>query len=414
MGENVMLGLSDARQISDKVVVTVPAAQLVLPKLDGSREIATIVSEVGQGLTREILEQLVARLDDAGLLFGPTFDAMLARVHEEFDSSPNLPPGSTAALADNLAAQTLGEGADGSRMAEVGATKLRELMDKWIDTALKDAEDPSFDTMPAGIVAPHIDYPRGWMNYAAVWGRTRVADRPDRVVILGTNHFGFSTGVTGCDKGFASPFGLCPLDERLAGALRSRLGDALYEHRFDHEREHSIELQIPWIQHCLGAGDDGSYVKVFAALIHDPCVNEGKPYDNKGVGIDEFVGAMKDALASLPGRTLVVSSADLSHAGPAFGDPQALAGEEEPAVSARNRIISHDREMLGLFEQGKIDDLIGSMTWQQNPTRWCSIGNMTVAARILGPTGTRIINYGGAMDPEGQSLVTSCAAAMFA
>ena len=265
---------------------------------------------------------------------------------------------------------------------DADAVRLASLL----DTALKDAEDPSFDTMPAGIVAPHIDYPRGWMNYAAVWGRTRVADRPDRVVILGTNHFGFSTGVTGCDKGFASPFGLCPLDERLAGALRSRLGDALYEHRFDHEREHSIELQIPWIQHCLGAGDDGSYVKVFAALIHDPCVNEGKPYDNKGVGIDEFVGAMKDALASLPGRTLVVSSADLSHAGPAFGDPQALAGEEEPAVSARNRIISHDREMLGLFEQGKIDDLIGSMTWHQNPTRWCSTGNMVAALQVTGAT----------------------------
>ncbi|MEN0021433.1 MAG: hypothetical protein AAF747_11195, partial [Planctomycetota bacterium] len=71
----VLLGLADAKQISDKPPIVVsPAVQHVLPKMDGSRSVAQIVEEVGQGLTTEALQQLVAQLDAAGLLFGPVFD----------------------------------------------------------------------------------------------------------------------------------------------------------------------------------------------------------------------------------------------------------------------------------------------------------------------------------------------------
>src|SRR5690606_2106930 len=120
--------------------------------------------------------------------------------------------------------------------------------------------------LPRAVIAPHIDYPRGWLNYATVWGRLRIVDRPDRVVILGTNHFGMGTGVTACDKGFSTPLGACPADHRLLDALRDRLGadgaERLLANRYDHEREHSIELQIPWVQHCLGMDDAGNFVPV--------------------------------------------------------------------------------------------------------------------------------------------------------
>src|SRR5262249_15457738 len=180
-------------------------------------------------------------------------------------------------------------------------------------------------------VAPHIDYPRGWLNYAAVWGRLRVADRPDRVVILGTNHFGESTGVCGCDKGYESPLGVSEVDTQLLESLKNALGAdnaaKLLANRYDHEREHSVELQIPWIQHCLGADDSGAFCRVLGVLVHDPTVNNGESYDGKGLALPVFIDALKNALALVGGRTLIVASADLSHVGPAFGDPQSLAGE---------------------------------------------------------------------------------------
>lgn len=408
------LGLADARQISDRVVFVPPAAQLIFPHMTGERTLDEIASAVGHGLTREILEGLVAQLDEAGLLYGPTFDAMLAKMRAEFDSSPVLPPAATAAFIDAVLGQELGDKATEEERAAKAPGRLRALMDQWIDQALSKAEDPAFDALPRALIAPHLDYGRGCFNYASAWGRMRVVERPDRVVILGTNHFGEGTGVVGCDKGYQTALGTCEADAELIELLRGALGEPLFRHRYDHEREHSIELQIPWIQHCLGADESGRFPRVFGALVHDPAVNNGESYDGKGVALMPFVEAMRAALERLGGRTLVVASADLSHVGPMFGDQvKTLAGEEPEAVEARNRVFQHDREMVDLIRQNKPEELIAAMAWQQNPTRWCSTGNLTAAMLITRPESVKVLNYVAAMDEQGLGMVSSIAGAMF-
>jgi AmmeMemoRadiSam system protein B len=413
-----MLGLADAQQISTKMVVTHPAFQSVLPMMDGSRDLDQIVTEVGKGLQRPMLEQLVAQLDDAGLIIGPNYEALAQKMRDDFDANDTLPPGSTAQMADLLVANAVeGEPTDDQKR-EMGPQKLAEQMDQWIDDSLKDAETPSLETLPAGIIAPHLDYVRGWMNYAHIYGRMRVVDRPDRIVILGTNHFGMSTGICGCDKGFETPLGVCQLDTQLLETLGNALGqeqsEKMLANRFDHENEHSIELHIPWIQHVFGKDDAGNYPKVFAALVHDPTVNNGESYDGGGLALDPFVEALKSAIGELGGKTLIVSSADLSHVGPAFGDQQPLAGEEEQAVQFRSKVAAHDQEMLKLIADRKIDDLIGNMAWQQNPTRWCSIGNISAMMRTINPSQVDILNYAATMDPQGTAFVSSASVAVYA
>jgi AmmeMemoRadiSam system protein B len=409
VGEQVLLGLADARQLSDRMVVTSPAVQFVLPLLNGEHTLDEIVQQIGRGLTRPVLESLVAQLDDAALLFGPKYEALLAKVRTDFDASPILPPATTAAFADALVTQELGANATDAQKVELGPTKLRETFDQWIAQTLENVPNPSVDTLPKAIIAPHIDYARGWMNYAAVWGRLRVADRPDRVVILGTNHFGLGTGIVGCDKGYETPFGQCAIDSTLADKLGERLG-GIFENRYDHEREHSIELQIPWIQHCLGKDDAGNFCKVFGALVHDPAVNNGESYDGQGVAFMPFVDALRETLSSLPGRTLVVASADLSHVGPMFGDQQALTGDEGPGADFRTKVLNHDREMLELVRLNKPDELVSSLAWQQNPTRWCSTGNIAAALLSTRPADVEMLNYAAAMDQQGAGMVSSCAA----
>jgi predicted class III extradiol MEMO1 family dioxygenase len=344
---------------------------------------------------------------------------MLAKMRTDFDSSPVLPPGTTAAIAEALATQEF-EGMPAAtteeERASFGAQRLSRLFDQWIAEALKEVSNPSLDALPKAVVAPHLDYPRGWINYGHTYGRLRVTDRPDRVIVLGTNHFGEGTGVVGCDKGFQTPLGTCEVDQALVDALRKQMGTeqatTLFANRYDHEREHSIELQIPWIQHIFGKGADGAYPKVFAALVHDPAANGGESYDGNGVALDPFVDAMKHAIAALPGRTLVVCSADLSHVGPSFGDQVLMAGDSEETVEFRNGVFRHDREMLGMLEQGKPDEMIASMSWQQNPTRWCSLGNLVAGMRISGASKLTIFSYAGAMDPQGQALVSSVSGMM--
>jgi AmmeMemoRadiSam system protein B len=411
-----MLGLADAQQISPKIVGTQPAVQLVLPHMNGEHGLGEIVSTVGRGLTVEFLQQIVAQLDDAGLLEGPTFDAMYQEMKDAFDQADTLPPGATAQFADALVMQEVGQEATDEQKAEQGPDKLRAAFDQWIDASLKDAEKPSFDALPKAIVAPHVDYARGWMNYAQVYGRLRVADRPDRVLVLGTNHFGFATGVCACNKAFESPLGTSPLAADLLEKIEEKLGaeDAakLTEHRYDHEREHSIELHVPWIQHCIGAKEDGSHIPILGILIHDPAINNGESYDGAGLGLEPFTEALKAALAELGGTTLVVSSADLSHAGPGFGDQQPLMGDTEEAKSARDRVTSHDREMIEHVTGNRPDDLVAAMAWQQNPTRWCSVGNLVTTLRVVEPGEVELLNYAGAMDQQGMTLVSHAAMVM--
>lgn len=414
-GRDVMLlGLADARQVTDKIVATLPPVQHLLPHMQGDKTVEEIVAATGRGVTREFVQNFVAQLDDAGLLFGPKFDEILAELRRGFDSSDVLPPGSTAQLADAMVMGKVGQDATDEQKREQGGPLLREAMDAWIAKALEKVENPAFDALPKAIIAPHIDYQRGWMNYANVWGRLRVVpERPDRVVILGTNHFGFSTGVTGCDKGFSSPLGVCKADAKLLSAVKRHLGadnaTRLMANRYDHEQEHSIELQVPWVQHIFGKSDNGEFVPVLGFLVHDPSSNNGESYDGNGLAFEPFVDALKAAIAEVGGRTLVVSSADLSHAGPAFGDQSRAVGDEPEAVQIRERVLGHDREMIDLLRTGRAEELVAAMAWQQNPTRWCSIGNLLATMRVVDGVKVEMLNYTAAVDPQGMTMVSSMA-----
>ncbi len=420
-----ILGLADARQISEKVVFTVPAVQMLLPLMDGTRDLNQIVSEVGRGLTLEHLQNLVAQLDDGVLLEGPKFQAVLQKMREDYDASPVLPPASTAAFADAVLKRK-NDGGDVSGAddySEADRKQVGDLLNQWMDKALEQSQvdKTPFSALPKAIVAPHIDYARGWLNYGSIYGRLRGTPRPDRIVVLGTNHFGMGTGVVGCDKGFQTPLGLSPLAQDVLDGVKRELGggdkaERLTANRFDHEREHSIELQILWLQHLWGpdanGGGAGGHVPVWAALVHDPAVNSGESYDGQGLGLEAFAAALKKTIENLPGTTLVVSSADLSHAGPAFGDPKPLGGQTPEADEARKKLAQHDLSMLDMVVKNKPSELIASMAWQQNPTRWCSTGNIAAALMVTEPSEVKLLNYAAAMDQQGMSFVSSAAMVM--
>ena len=61
---------------------------------------------------------------------------------------------------------------------------------------------------------------------------------------------------------------------------------------------------------------------------------------------------------------------------------------------------------------GGPDDLVAAMAWQQNPTRWCSTGNIVAALMIAQPERVQLLRYMAAMDPQGMGMVTSAGAVM--
>ncbi len=424
-GQQVMIALGDKCQLADGQLVTSPLVQFMLPHMDGSRDTPAIASaaveqarsagapeEALTHLNEENVKLLVAQLDAAGMLQGPVFDEKLAKLQADFDASVHLPPGTTAAMADTLVQQELGEGVPDEEKARLGGKKLAEAIDGWMDQVSAHVEDPSFDALPRLIMAPQLDYWRGSRNYGEVYARMRVVDRPARVVILGSNNFGMGTGVVGCTKGYETPLGKLDYDEAFGSLVEGHLGaeltEKLYANRFDHEREHSIELQIPWVQRVFGTAEDGG-PRVWAALMHDPSRNNGESYDGNGLGIQPLIDALRAAIAEGEGPTLVIVSANLSHIGPSFGDRQRLTEETDEAKAFREKVMSHDRELLELLKAGKPEEVVASLAWQQNPTRWNSLGQIVAGWRAAGVEQARMLNYMAAGDQAGNSAISSAA-----
>jgi hypothetical protein len=117
----------------------------------------------------------------------------------------------------------------------------------------------------------------------------------DLAVLVGPSHFVGFDGVSVYPAGgFETPFGIAPIDEACAGALL-QTNSAVKEHPSAHAREHSLEMQLPFLQH-LAPG-----VPIVPMVM--------------GYQTEETAAALGDALASvLRGkRALVIASTDLSH-----------------------------------------------------------------------------------------------------
>jgi len=117
----------------------------------------------------------------------------------------------------------------------------------------------------------------------------------DVAVLVGPSHFvGFDGVAVYPSGGFETPFGVATIDEPCAAALLTAT-PAVKEHPSAHVREHSLEMQLPFLQH-LAPG---------APIV--PLV--------MGYQTADTARALGDALAGvLRGRrALVIASTDLSH-----------------------------------------------------------------------------------------------------
>ena len=76
------------------------------------------------------------------------------------------------------------------------------------------------------------------------------------------------------------------------------------------------------------------------------------------------------------------------------------------------RVFAHDRDMIQLIMERKPDELVAAMSWQQNPTRWCSIGNLVAALKVIEPTSVDLYNFAASMDEQGTTLVSNVGMAL--
>jgi len=366
--------LRDPSMLAEQQMAVLPQVLQLILMFQGRETLDEIAAKTQAPL--HILRDVVTRLDEVGLIWGPRFEELERVAKAKITEHGHFPMSCSASLGKD-------------------AQACHEAMDKW----LSDMEDPEIEGTILGLVAPHLDYQRGWPGYAAAYRALKKDEKPNRVIILGTNHFGIGDGVVVSEYGFATPIGKASADKSMLAFLEKTLGSKrIYADQIDHLGEHSVQMHIPWIQHFYGD------VPMLAALIPNPLVPPVADDDARAT-TEQFVDAVRTALAELGGRTLLIASSDLSHVGQQFGDPGTINDE------SANQVEKIDRERLAAYCKKDTAAFEGLFIKDQNRTRWCSVGNMLAAQNILRPANVDLIDYQQVRDPNGMSMVSSAAIA---
>lgn len=368
-----LIVLRDPTMLAEQTMAVPQQMMGIIQRFSGEETIDDIAAGTGLGIAQ--LLQLIENLDRLGLIWGPTFTELESDLKHRIENDGYFPRGSSASLGE-----------------DVDACRAR------LDALFDAVEDPELDGEIVGIVAPHLDYDRGGENYASAYYALRSIPKPDRVVVLGTNHFGIGDGVVLAPYGFETPFGVCPADRTVVDRLIEKHGKAITADQLDHMGEHSVELHLPWIQYCFG-----NDIPVVAALIPSPLADMIDDDDDDRTDTPTFIASLREILDDVGGTTIYVASSDLSHVGPQFGEPRPVDNQR------RNDVERHDREMLVKFIARDTEAFVEAFKWNRNPTRWCSIGNMAATLQLADPGAIELIEYQQASDDAGNVMVSSAA-----
>jgi hypothetical protein len=359
--------IRDPYRFSAAVVIVPPPLVPCLLCFDGQRtelELREMLVRVTQDVrVGEIIAQLRDALSAGGFLEDQRFLEMkTARLREFTDAPRRIPIHAGSAYPADAAA--LG-------------TMLAERLPPPPEAAGEDGL--------LGIAAPHVSPEGGWPAYGAAYGVLGPQHCDRTVVVLGTSHYGAPERFGLTRKPFLTPLGETTVDLPLVDELERRAGPAVVVEDYCHAIEHSIEFQVLFLQHLLGAG-----VRIlpilcgpFLRATHE----RGRPED------DPAVAAFLDALAALAdreGRRLLwVLGVDMAHVGRRYGDAFAARAREGPLLEVARR--DHDR-----IDRLAAGDAAGFWTLVQeggDDLRWCGASPLYAFLRAASPRGGELLRY---------------------
>lgn len=223
-----------------------------------------------------------------------------------------------------------------------------------------------------GILSPHAGLMYSGPVAGAVYSNIEL---PDTFILIGPNHTGLGAPVSIMAKGaWETPLGSVGIEEALAAKIVSK--SAIFrEDTLAHLREHSLEVQLPFIQHfkenftivpiqmldtrldtCLALG------RAIAAAVQE--LNQDPDFARKG--------------------TLIVASSDMSHY-------ERASAAKEKDFKAIQRILRLDPE--GLYH-----------TVKEYGITMCGYGPaiaMLVACKTLGAKKAELIKYANSGEVSG-------------
>ncbi len=241
------------------------------------------------------------------------------------------------------------------------ASHLRSEVDDFIERA---SVPPQIGTV-YGLVSPHAGY--AYSGFTAAHAYKALRNRLfDTVIVIGPSHQEYFQGVSVYPgDSFRTPLGDVPIND----AVRSKLvgqEKRIFLSAAGHRGEHSVEVQLPFLQRVLGSF---SFVPV---VMGDQTL--------------ELCERLAEAIVSAAqaGNVLLVASSDLSHYHP-YDEAKALD----------ERVI----ELVEMYEPLQLMDRLGHRELEA-----CGGGPIVavmLAAKKLGANAARVIHYCNSGDMSG-------------
>jgi AmmeMemoRadiSam system protein B len=145
-----------------------------------------------------------------------------------------------------------------------------------------------------GGVVPHAGYMYSGHVAGAVYSSLEI---PGRCILLGPRHFPRGESMAILSEGsWQTPFGAAPIDSALASELMHACPH-LKEDVVAHEREHSLEVQLPFLQRMVS---DFRFVPIVLGIDRYPLL------EDLGRAVAQVVRAQTN-------KILVIASSDMNH-----------------------------------------------------------------------------------------------------
>jgi AmmeMemoRadiSam system protein B len=247
-----------------------------------------------------------------------------------------------------------------------------------IENYFNSVPDLELEGEVVGLIAPHAGYTYSGQVAANAYKFVR-GKKYDAVIVVGPSHrvafHGVSIFSTG---GFETPLGIVSVAEELAKKIKN-LSKTVVDIPEAHLQEHSVEIQLPFLQVALG---DFSFI---------PLVMGDQGADT----CQELAAAIYEATSDK--KILIVGSSDLSH------------------FYNYNIAKKMDSTVLEYLRNGDADSLLQSL--ENGTAEACGGGPMVVAmlvARMMNANKAHLLKYANSGDVTGdKSSVVGYAAVVY-
>jgi AmmeMemoRadiSam system protein B/AmmeMemoRadiSam system protein A len=244
-----------------------------------------------------------------------------------------------------------------------------------VDAMLTRASTPV--PCPKALVAPHAGFIYSGSTAAEVYARVKNGgDKISRVVLLGPSHRVGFEGIATCSADFYStPLGQIALDRTATKAIEQLPGVGLLDQA--HSDEHSLEVQLPFLQRCLGG------FKLVPLV-----VGQAAP------------AVVANVIESLWGgeETLIVISSDLSHFLD-YDDAKTKDAKTTALIESRSATLTGD-QACGCQPLNGLLEVLQRRQLKINTVQLCNSGD-TAGSR------DRVVGYGAWTVNENSALTSA-------